>query len=157
MGRGRHAPPSLLAMGNQLLRKLGCLELMGSSGYGYGEQAATVVNTKRKRPRLGKDGLAEADQTNRLLDKWRPSDVRQLMRAFKSSIAAARAEKESDGDIGGSAATATAGAAATASASGKISEHMGVDAFLKVFTGLDALPESIAKAFASSTNKRREK
>ena len=55
-------------------------------GSGPAETGSTVVDKTRKRPRLGKDGLAEADQTNLLLDKWKASDVEQLVRVFKRSV-----------------------------------------------------------------------
>lgn len=45
----------------------------------------TVVNKRRKRTRLGKIRLAENDETNLLLDKWKSSDVQQLMRVYKKN------------------------------------------------------------------------
>ena len=105
-------------MGNQLLKTLGCLDIVGSFGYNIGEQNATVVNKNCKRPRLGKVGLAEADQTNRLLDKWRPSDVRQLIRAYKSSIRR----------------------------SGSFGESMDLSAFQHAFTELEDMPVGLAES-----------
>ena len=94
----------------------------------------TVVNKRKKRTRLGKDGLAQADQTNLLLDKWKASDVQQLMRVFKKNVSSADSSNST-----------TASATNADKTKGK-GDTMNRQAFFQVFSELQSLPASVAGA-----------
>jgi Ca2+-binding EF-hand superfamily protein len=68
---------------------------IGSTSHvGSGGGGTTVVNKRKKRPRLGKERLVEMDQTNLLLDQWKASDVQQLLRIFKKSVGLTRQQQQ---------------------------------------------------------------